>query len=133
MSEETGQAHDERDELTAELAEVRKKYQASQAQVRWQARLIGNLQQHSSKMTAELEETIAKKDDLQTQLSQWQVGHDATREQLARCKEEVDMFAAENAELQDTVRILQDKQVHGDIPGLLTAIQGAAEQARGLI
>jgi hypothetical protein len=72
-------------------------------------------------------------DDTQVELSQWQVGHDAVKEQLARCKEATDMFEAENTALQDTVRQLRAKQVHGDLPGLLMSIQLSAEQARLLL
>jgi chromosome segregation ATPase len=75
----------------------------------------------------------AKKDDLQVQLSQWQVGHDAVKEELAQAKEAADMFEAENASLQDTVRQLRARQIHDDLPGLLMVIQLAAEQARELI
>ena len=72
-------------------------------------------------------------DDTQVQLSQWQVGHDAIKEELARCKEGTDMLEQENKYLQDTVRELRAKQIHGDLPGLLMSIQLAAEQARLLI
>ena len=70
---------------------------------------------------------------LQVELSQWQVGHDAVKEELTQAKEAADMFEAENASLQDTVRQLRAKQVHDDLPGILKAIQLAAEQARELI
>ena len=72
-------------------------------------------------------------DDTQVQLSQWQVGHDFIKEQLAQAKEGADMFAAENTSLQDTVRQLRAKQIHDDLPGLLCAIRLAAEQAWELI
>jgi len=71
--------------------------------------------------------------DLEVQLSQWQVGHDAIREQLAQAKEGADMFEQENAALQDTIRQLRAKQIHPDLPGILMVIQLAAEQARELI
>ena len=201
MSEETGQADDDRDELTAQLAEVRGKYEASQAHGRWQGRMIGDMKQKASKMIAELEEAEAEcnaakadlrlqllaksviiaerdaaerertesraevvrlrverdaalahppenaariaelaeavaerdalrhhRDDLQVQLSQCQAECDAIREQLARSKE-----AADNAAFQGAIRELRAEQMHTDLPGLLAAIQGAAEQARGLI
>ncbi len=75
----------------------------------------------------------AKKDDLQVQLSQWQVGHDAIKEQLAQAKENADTFEAENKYLRDTIQQLRAKQVHDDLPGILMVIQRAAEQARELI
>jgi chromosome segregation ATPase len=75
----------------------------------------------------------AKKDGLQVELSQWQVGHDAVKEELAQAKESADMFAAENTSLQDTVRQLRARQIHDDLPGILMVIQLAAEQARELI
>ncbi len=71
--------------------------------------------------------------DLEVQVSQWQVGHDAIREQLAQAKEGADMFEQENAALQDTIRQLRAKQIHDDLPGILMVIQRAAEQARELI
>jgi hypothetical protein len=50
------------------------------------------------------------------------------------------MVEQENAALQDTVRHLREqrkailaKQIHDDLPGLLKAIQAAAQQARELI
>jgi uncharacterized coiled-coil DUF342 family protein len=72
----------------------------------------------------------AKKDGLQVELGQWQVGYDAIKEQLVQAKERSDMFEAENTSLRDTIQQLRAKQVHGDLPGLLMAIQLAAEQAR---
>ena len=79
-------------------------------------------------------------DDLQAQLSQWRVERDAAlaerdavSEQLWRCKEEVDLLAAENASLRDTVQQLRAKQVHDDLPPMLMMIQRLAEQARELI
>jgi chromosome segregation ATPase len=81
----------------------------------------------------EFDAISAKKDGLQVQLSQWQVGHDAVKEELARSKEEVDMFEQENTYLRDTIQQLRAKQVHDDLPGILCAIQLAAQQARELI
>jgi len=75
----------------------------------------------------------AKKDGLQVELSQWQVGHDAVKEELAQAKEAADMFEAENTYLKDTIQKLRAKQVHDDLPGILMVIQLAAEQARELI
>jgi hypothetical protein len=45
MTEEAGQADDDRAELMAQLTELREKYEASQVHGRWQERLIVNLQQ----------------------------------------------------------------------------------------
>jgi chromosome segregation ATPase len=106
----------------------------------------------------EFDAISAKKDDLQVELSQWQVGHDVMKEQLQqmvaerdaarkfaddtqvelrRCRVEhnaaADMFEAENTYLKDTIQKLRAKQIHDDLPGLLKAIQAAAEQARDLI
>jgi len=71
--------------------------------------------------------------DLEVQLSQWQVGHDAIREQLTQSKEAADMFEEENKSLRDTIQQLRAKQIHPDLPGILMVIQLAAEQARELI
>jgi uncharacterized coiled-coil DUF342 family protein len=92
-------------ELTAELAEVRKKRDQLDAQ---------NL-----RVTNNLQRVIEERD--------------AVSEQLARCKKEVDMLAAENTSLRDTVESLRHKQIHPDLPGLLAAIQAATGQARELI
>ena len=71
--------------------------------------------------------------DLEVQLSQWQVGHDAIREQLTQSKEAADMFEEENKSLRDAICQLRAKQIHDDLPGILMVIQLAAEQARELI
>jgi chromosome segregation ATPase len=81
----------------------------------------------------EFDTLSAKKDGLQVQLSQWQAGHDFIKEQLAQAKESADTFEAENTSLRDTIQKLRAKQVHDDLPGILCAIQLAAEQARELI
>jgi len=162
-------------ELTAELAEVRKKRDQLDTQ---NLRVTGNLRRtieerdKAVKMVAALQEQVhaASKDlkdmtaqrdearkasadvleqladrtaerdaarkfagDTQYELSQLQVEHDAVKEQLARCREEADILDQENTSLQDTVRQLRAKQVHGDMPGLLHAIHLAVEQARELI
>ena len=102
-------------ELREQLAEVREKN--------------GRLQAMNNQLAQTIEDMCLEQRDV----SQLQVERDSTREQLARCKEEVDMFEAENTSLRDMVRKLQAKQVHDDLPGILCAIQLAAEQARGLI
>jgi len=81
----------------------------------------------------EFDAISAKKDDLQVQLGQWQVGHDAVKEGLAQAKEAADMFEAENTYLKDTIQKLRAKQIHDDLPGILMVIQRTAEQARELI
>ena len=70
---------------------------------------------------------------LQRDVSQLQAERDAVSEQLAQAKENADMYEQENTSLQDTVRQLRAKQIHDDLPGILCAIQLAAEQARELI
>ena len=82
------------------------------------------------RMVEELQGNVS---GLEVQVSQWQVGHDAIRGQLAQAKEGADMFEQENAALQDTIRQLRAKQIHDDLPGILMVIQLAAEQARELI
>jgi len=70
---------------------------------------------------------------LQRDVSQLQAERDALSEQLTQAKEVADMYEQENTALRDTIRQLRAKQVHDDLPGLLKAIQLAAEQARELI
>jgi chromosome segregation ATPase len=84
-------------------------------------------------MVAERDAARKFADKLQVDLGYCRCEHDAVKEELARVKENADMFEAENKYLQDTVRQLRSKQIHDDLPGLLKAIQAAAEQARELI
>ena len=134
-------------ELHAELEEVRDKRNRLQTENNRLKTLMqvtrkecDEAENELRKMTAERDAARKFADDTQAELSQWQVGHDFIKEQLAQAKEGADMVEKENAALQDTVRHLREqrkailaKQIHDDLPGLLKAIQAAAQQARELI
>jgi chromosome segregation ATPase len=92
-----------------------------------------NLERFCKEWRIEFDALNAKKDGLQVELSQWQVGRDAVKEELAQAKEAADMFEAENTYLKDTIQKLRAKQIHDDLPGILMVIQRTAEQARELI
>jgi len=98
-----------------------------------QFRMVQALQRDVSQLQAERDAARKFADKLQVDLGYCRCEHDAAREELAQAKEAADMFAAENTSLQDTVRQLRAKQIHDDLPGILCAIQLAAEQARELI
>ena len=157
MSDEAGQADDERDELTAELGELRQKYKSSQSYGRWQRQLVDDLQEQLSQCQVERDAArdkvvlvTAERDAAERERTESRAEvvrlvrlrgerdaapaeRDAVSEQLWRCTEEVDTLAAENTSLRDTVESLRAKQIHPDLPGLLAAIQVATEQARALI
>jgi hypothetical protein len=141
-------------ELETELAEVRKKLDQLDAQnLRVTDNLrrtieerdkavevtaafqdqVASLQEQLRQMTAERDAARKFADDTLVELGQWQVGHDAVKEELARSKEVADMFEQENILLRDTMQQLRAKQVHDDLSGLLHAIHLAVEQARELI
>jgi len=196
-------AIEERDKAVSQLESLRVEYLAAKESANTNSDNAAALIEQLAEMTAsrnnferlckewriEFNAINAKKDSLQVQLSQWQIGHDAIKkqlqqmtaerdaaladvrlqlaarsviiaerdaaerertesraevvqlraerdavsEQLARCKEEVDMFKDENDSLRDFIQKLRAKQVHDNLPGLLLAIQLAAEQARELI
>ena len=131
------QLQTERDHATAQLKECcedrSRQVTSLREQVVEMTASRDNFERLCKEWRIEFDALSAKKDDLQVQLSQWQVGHDVMKEQLTQAKEAADMFEAENKCLQDTVRQLRAKQIHDDLPGMLKAIQLAVEQARELI
>jgi chromosome segregation ATPase len=137
LQRDVGQWRAERDHATAQWEECCEDRSRQVAALREQLAEMttsrDNFERLCKEWRIEFDAISAKKDDLQAELSQWQVGHDAVKEELAQAKEAADMFEAENTSLQDTVRQLRARQIHDDLPGLLKAIQAAAEQARELI
>jgi len=127
-------------ELHAELEEVSDKRNRLQAENNRLKALIQLTQKECDEAKNELRDMTAERDaarkfadKLQVDLGYCRCEHDAAREGLAQAKEAADMFEAENKCLQDTVRQLRAKQIHDDLPGVLKAIQAAAQQARELI
>jgi uncharacterized coiled-coil DUF342 family protein len=124
---------EERDKALANAESLRVEYLKYKEAANTNSDNAAALREQLRQMTVETDAARKVADDLQVVLGQWQVAHDAAKEELARVKEEVDMFVQENTSLRDTVCQLRAKQVDDDLPGLLKAIQLAAEQARGLI
>jgi chromosome segregation ATPase len=211
LQRDVGQWRAERDHATAQWEECCEDRGRQVTSLREQLAEMttsrDNFERLCKEWRIEFDAISAKKDDLQVQLSQWQVGHDVMKEQLQqmvaerdavkevngsqfrmvqalqrdvsqlqaeweaahktaasahqdflqmvdqrdaarkfaddtqvelrRCRVEhnaaADMFEAENTYLKDTIQKLRAKQIHDDLPGLLKAIQAAAEQARELI
>ena len=110
-------------------------------------RQVMALREQLRQMTAERDAALAKVETVITErdaaerertesraeVVQLQADRDAVSEQLARCREDVDVFLGVNTALLDTIRQLRAKQVNDDLPGILCAIQLAVQQARELI